>query len=170
MKRIVHAALKLVDSVCIVMFISMVICALLQVLFRYVLRISVPMTEELARLLYTLLIFTALLLVEAEDGQLKTTYLLEKLPFKIRWVVYGAINAACAVFICCMAYGAILMQKSSAQMSYGTMPWLSPSILYIPVYACAPFVVAALVAHTIWFKDTEVGRSKTFVVEEEESK
>lgn len=160
MKRIVRVVLQSVDTICVVMFIAMVICALLQVLFRYVLRISVPMTEELARLLYTLLVFTALILIEAEDAQLKTTFILEKFPFHIRWILYGLINIACAVFVCCMAYGAILMLKSSARMTYGTMPWLSPAVTYVPVFVCAPFVVTALIARVIQFKNTEIGGCK----------
>lgn len=44
---------KSVDALCVAMLIVLILLALAQVLFRYVLKISVPWTEEVARMVYS---------------------------------------------------------------------------------------------------------------------
>lgn len=159
MKKAEHGVLWAVDKICIVLFTIMIVGALLQVFFRYVMRISVPMTEELVRACYTLLIYTAIITVESQDKQLQTTYCLELLPFKARWVIYGIINVACAAFLLAMAYGGIIMFESSRFMRFGTMPWLSANITYIPLFVSPVFVIYFLIKRIVFFRDTAVGKA-----------
>ena len=149
--------IKVFDVICLVLFIGMVVCALLQVFFRYVLQISVPQTEELARMLYSLVIFLSLVLIEGEDSQLKTTFFLEKLPYTLRFIVYMVINVASIAFMALFAYGAFLMFQSSQMITYGTMPWMTQAITYIPPIIAAPFVIWYLLKRIIFFKDTVIG-------------
>ncbi len=157
MKKAEGGILWVVDKICIILFTIMIIGALLQVFFRYVLSISVPMTEELVRACYTLMVYVAIIIVESQDKQLQTTFFLEKLPFKARWVAYGIINVACSLFLLSMLYGGVLMFESSKFMRYGTMPWLSTNITYIPFIASPVFAIYFLMKRIVNFKNTSVG-------------
>ena len=159
---------KTADAVCVTFFIAMVLCALMQVVFRYVLKISVPWTEEAARLLYCIVIFISLILIEAEDSHLKTTYFLEKLPLRVQIVLQAVINVASAAFLACFAYGAILMFESSQSYHYGTMPWLSTSVSYIPAVIAVPFAIYFLIRRIVKYKEIAEHRRSKYNVEEGE--
>lgn len=57
---------KILESITAVILLVMLICCLLQVLFRFALHISAPFTEEFARMGYIWLVFLTLPLLEAE--------------------------------------------------------------------------------------------------------
>ena len=134
---------KIIDYVTTTIFLGMTVAAILQVLFRFVLQISVPWTEEFARIFYIYVIFLGTILIESENNQIKTSFLIDKLSYKPRFIVQVVLNVFSMVFLCCLFVGAILMFRSSVTMNFGTMPFLPVSILYIPVIICCPL--------TIWY-------------------
>ncbi len=67
---------KILESITAVILLVMLICCLLQVLFRFVLHISAPFTEEFARMGYIWMVFLTLPLLEAKNEQLKVTFFL----------------------------------------------------------------------------------------------
>lgn len=142
---------KSVDFVTVTLFLFMVIAALLQVLFRFVLKISVPWTEELARILYVWIIFLGAILGESEDNQIKTTYFLQKFPINIRFWVQVGINIFCILFEICLVIGAVIMLRQALTMNFGTMPFLPTSILYVPVILSAPLVIWYLVRQLLHY-------------------
>ncbi len=132
---------KVVDIVAVFLFLCMLVAALLQILFRFVLKISVPWTEELARILYVWTIFLVIILVEAEDNQIKTTFLINKLSLRYRFFIQVGINIFCILFEICLAIGAIKMLVQARTMNFGTMPFLPVSILYVPIVISCPLVI-----------------------------
>jgi TRAP-type C4-dicarboxylate transport system permease small subunit len=145
--------LQTVDAICISMLIVLVILALLQVMFRYVLKISVPWTEEVARMVYSYLIFTGLILVEGENGHMKTTYFINKFPVKIRFIVQVVINLMSIMFCSGLIYGAIKMIRSSWIFKMGSLPSVSSAIVYIPIIVGMPFVIYYLIKQLIHYKE-----------------
>jgi len=143
--------LKTVDFISAALFLAMVICALLQVLFRFVIKISVPWTEEKAKILYIWIIFIGAVLVESEDNQIKTTYFLNKLPLAYRFVTQAVINVMCILFEICLLLGAVRMFREALTYNFGTMPFLPTSILYLPVIASAPLVIWYLLRQLICY-------------------
>ncbi len=146
----------------------MVICVLLQIFFRFVLSISIPMTEELARILFSMVIMFAVVQAESEDLQLKTTYFFLKLPYKLKYIVYLLTCIASVVFLICLIYGCARMFVASAPMKYGTMPWLSPAITYIPPIVSFPFAVYYIMKRVVYFKETDERLSSEFAESTEE--
>ena len=142
-----------IDIICVFMLIVLIILALLQVLFRYVLQISLPWTEEVARMVYSFLIFTGVVSVEAENQQMKTTFLLEKMPPKVRYIVQGIINGASIIFCGGLTYGAVKMVNSSWDFKLGSLPWISSAVVYIPIIIFMPFVMYFLLKQMIHFKE-----------------
>ncbi|GEM_PF-1002655 len=160
---------KAFENICLILFFGMLILTLMQILFRYVLSISVPWTEEMARLLYSLLIFTAIVVIEAENDQIKTTYFIEKLPYGLRFAAQLLINLASIIFVGSFAYGSVIALENSWIYTYGTVPWLSIAVVYIPIIVCAPFIIWYLLKQVILFK-AWASKPSEYDIEEAEPK
>lgn len=145
--------LMTVDVFCVVMLLTLIILALAQVLFRYVLKISVPWTEEVARMVYSFLIFTAVILVEGENAHMKTTYFINKLPVKIRYALQVVINLTSALFLVGLIYGAVRMARSSWIYRMGSLPSVPTAIVYLPIIFGFPFVIYFLLRQVKNYKE-----------------
>lgn len=75
-----------------------VILGILQVLFRFILKVSVPWTEEMMRALFIYIVFFGLILVERENGEVRTTMLIEKLPYKAYHVWESIVSLLSILF------------------------------------------------------------------------
>jgi TRAP-type C4-dicarboxylate transport system permease small subunit len=137
--------IKSIEGLSLFIFIVLVSLVILQVFFRYVAKISVPWTEEVARVLYIWLVFIGIIIVEAENVQIKTTYVLEKLPVKLRFIFEIIINTLSIAFMIIFFIGSIRMLKESWIYMLGSIPWISSGVIYIPPVIGAPLVAWYLI-------------------------
>lgn len=135
MKRVA----KTIETISIVILILMTFSALLQVLFRYVLRISAAWTEEFARLFYIYMIFLMLPVLESQNKQLKVTYFFKKLPYIPRVVVFFITNLAYLAFLTIFFIGGVRMIRASWDLTFASLRWLNAGVQYFPVVIGAPF-------------------------------
>jgi len=149
---------KVINFVATTIFICMMFAALGQIIFRFVLRISVPWTEELARVFYVYTTFLGLILLEVENNSIKVNFLVDKLPFKIRLVVQVFLNIFGIFFLVCLFIGAVIMFRNSNTMNFGTMPFLKVSVMYIPMLVACPLTSFYLIKQLFNFtvKETSV--------------
>ena len=143
---------KLINVIATTMFIGMMLAALAQIFFRFVMRISVPWTEELARILYVYVTFLGIILLEHENNNIKVTFIVDKLPFKLRYLLQVFLNIFSILFLVCLFIGAIIMFRSSNTMNFGTMPFLKVSVLYIPLLIACPLTTFYLIRQLFNFK------------------
>ncbi|MBZ4645290.1 MAG: TRAP-type transport system small permease protein [Petroclostridium sp.] len=143
--------IKFVEGFCLFIFVMLVSLVILQVFFRYVAKTSVPWTEEIARVLYIWLVFIGVAIVEAENAQIRTTYLLEKLPLKVRYVLEVIINILSIVFLIIFFVGSIKMLRESWIYMLGSIPWMSGGVIYIPAVIGAPLAAWYLIKQVINF-------------------
>lgn len=144
---------KVFNIICVIILVGITGLALAQVLFRYVLQISVPWTEELSRLLYGILIFNGVVLLEAENSQMKTTFLMDALPKKARYFTQLSLNVLSIGFLGLMVFGSLRMVRSSWHITLGSLPFLSQAIIYIPVIICFPFAIYYIIKQIVFFKE-----------------
>lgn len=144
---------KTFDAICVSILVVITILALLQVLFRYVLKISVPWTEEVSRLLYGFLIFNGVVLLEAENNQMKTTFLLNILPKRVKFFLQVGINVASILFLGLMFVGSLRMVRSSWAINLGSVPWISQAVIYILVIFSMPFAIYFLIKQIIHYNE-----------------
>lgn len=144
---------KAFDAICVSILVVISLLALAQVLFRYVLKISVPWTEEVSRLLYGFLIFNGVVLLEAENNQMKTTFLLDRFPKKARFFVQLFINCASIAFLLLMFIGSVRMVRSSWTINLGSVPWISQATIYIFVILSMPFAIYFLIKQMVHYKE-----------------
>ena len=142
-------AIGAIETFLFIFFSSLVIIVFLQVIFRFVLQISVPWTEEVARVMYIWLTFIGLILVEAENAELKTTYFLEKLPGKVQTVMRILINAASMIFIVALFIGSLQMIPETLVTRLGSLGWVPTAILYVPVVLSCPFICYYLISNIV---------------------
>ena len=92
------------ESISAVILLFMLVQVLLQVLFRFVLKISAPWTEEFARMGYIWLVFLMLPVLESRNDQLKVTYFFDKVPYKARVVLYWIMSLLYVIVLLCLKY------------------------------------------------------------------
>ena len=144
---------KILESITAVILLVMLICCLLQVLFRFVLHIPAPITEEFARMGYIWMVFLTLPLLEAKNEQLKVTFFFDKIPMAIRAVLYWVISVAYVVLLVFTAYGAVRYYESASTLTFASVRWLLMSYQYIPVMIGCVLGILFIIRRAIHFKE-----------------
>ena len=81
---------KVLSNLVLLCFSSMLVIMVLQVLFRYVLKISVPWTDEAARSLFIWEIFLGCALAQRGRNHIRITIFIDRLQLRTRkWVELG---------------------------------------------------------------------------------
>lgn len=81
---------KMLSNLVLLCFSSMLLIMVLQVLFRYVLKISVPWTDEAARSLFIWAIFLGCALAQRGRNHIRITIFIDRLEMRTRkWVELG---------------------------------------------------------------------------------
>jgi len=120
-----------VNIITILAFIVMVIVVLLQVIFRYVMRISVPWTEEFARYLLILITFVGGALAVRDKQHIAVTAIINKFPRKIRYYLNKCFNISIILFLVAVFKGSIIMVKLTWETPVGSISWLTSGKLYL---------------------------------------
>lgn len=129
MKKIV----KVFDGISVIVFVLMVLVVLLQVFARYVLKTSVPWTEEMSRLLFIYVGFTGTAIATRENELIVVDILLSRLPAKLRKVFDIVIELFIFAFYCLIFVGAIKMFNATKNTYYQVMPHVSNAMPYVAV-------------------------------------
>lgn len=125
---------------------GLVIVVLAQVLFRYVLRIAVPWTEELARFLLVWITFIGAAAVQVDDGHLRIDWVLSKIDPRGNLILALVRAILGLLFAICAFLGTLTSMKVAWPYSAASMPSLSMGIFYVPLAFCSLFfAVKALV-------------------------
>ena len=101
-----------------------------QVLFRYALRISVPWTEELARILFIQTMFFGIAICIREKEHIVVEFLFSKLPPRLQTVGNIIFNTAIFIFLCFLARGTLAMSKMTWGSYMIALDWIRTGYLY----------------------------------------
>jgi TRAP-type C4-dicarboxylate transport system permease small subunit len=88
----------LLDTVALAGFLGVVVLVFLQVLFRYLFKLSVPWTEELARLLFCWVTFLGAALAIREDEHIYVDIFFKKLPPKAALLIIQVYDIIILIF------------------------------------------------------------------------
>ena len=125
-----------------------VILGILQVLFRFVLKISVPWTEEMMRALFIYIVFFGLILVERENGEVRTTMLIEKLPYKAYHVWESIVSLLSILFNVLVLVGCFQAMKVT-NTTLSALPQISMRMFFYPMVISLPLMVIYQIYHMI---------------------
>ena len=125
-----------------------VILGILQVLFRFVLKVSVPWTEEMMRALFIYIVFFGLILVERENGEVRTTMLIEKLPYKAYHVWESVVAVLSILFNLLVLIGCFQAMKVT-NTTLSALPQISMRMFFYPMVISLPLMVIYQIYHMI---------------------
>jgi TRAP-type C4-dicarboxylate transport system permease small subunit len=123
---------KLIEVTTLVAFAVMLILVTLQVVFRYVIEVSVPWTEESARWLYAWQIFLGSTLAMRDRLHLQITVLLERFSGRPRAVLDFLTALTGLGFLAGVVWGSLLMIRAVYPVQAGSFP-VSTSYLYLSI-------------------------------------
>ncbi|MBQ7435939.1 MAG: TRAP transporter small permease [Oscillospiraceae bacterium] len=125
-----------------------VILGILQVLFRFILKVSVPWTEEMMRALFIYIVFFGLILVERENGEVRTTMLIEKLPYKAYHVWESIVSLLSILFNVLVIIGCFQAMKVT-NTTLSALPQISMKMFFYPMVISLPLMVIYQIYHMI---------------------
>ena len=125
-----------------------VILGILQVVFRFILKVSVPWTEEMMRALFIYIVFFGLILVERENGEVRTTMLIEKLPYKAYHVWESIVAVLSILFNVLVLIGCFQAMKVT-NTTLSALPQISMKMFFYPMVISLPLMVIYQIYHMI---------------------
>jgi TRAP-type C4-dicarboxylate transport system permease small subunit len=144
MPTVARVTWKVVDITALIAFSAMLVLVMSQIVFRYLIQVSVPWTEEAARWLYAWQIFLGSSLALRDRLHLQITVLLDRFSGRPR-AVLDFLNALTGLgFLAGVIWGSLLMIRAVYPVQAGSFP-VSTSYLYlsIPVGLIAMLGLAA---------------------------
>ncbi|MDN5302122.1 MAG: TRAP-type transport system small permease protein [Thermoanaerobacteraceae bacterium] len=138
LRKILHDIVKILGNI---FLIALVVCVLLQVFFRYVLKISVPWTEEMARVFVIWLTIIGLAVIESENTQITTTYFVSKLKIPYQKIWKTVITLISILFLIAFFVGSLNMIPKTGNIMWGSIPWIKTNIVYIPPIIAVPLAI-----------------------------
>ncbi len=122
-------------------FVGMLLATAGQVLFRYVLRIPVPWTEELARILFTQSMFLAIALAIREKNHIIIDFLFKKLSLRSQAIGRIVFDIAILLLLFLLANGTILMAQITWNSYMIALSWVRTAYLYIGEFIAVIFMI-----------------------------
>jgi TRAP-type C4-dicarboxylate transport system permease small subunit len=126
---------RAVDALATACIVGMFLAAGAQVLFRYALELSVPWTEELARLLFVLAMLAGIGIAIRQRDHIVVDFLLNKVPPRGRRMIVAAYNVAILFFLLVLAIGAAIMARTTWDAYFVTLPFVRAGYLYVAQFA-----------------------------------
>jgi TRAP-type C4-dicarboxylate transport system permease small subunit len=118
-------------TVAMIGFIGMLLATGGQVLFRYVLRIPVPWTEELARILFTQSMFIGIAIAIREKNHIVVDFLFKKLPMPVQALGRILFDIAILLLLLLLVRGTIIMTQITWNSYMIALDWVRTGYLYI---------------------------------------
>lgn len=144
---------KILESMSAIVLLFMLVCVLLQVLFRFVLKISATWTEEFARMGYIWMVFLMLPVLESRDEQLKVTYFFDKIPYKGRVALYWVMSICYVLVLAVMIAGGVYYYRNTMTLNFASVKWLLMSYQYIPIVLGGITGILFVIRRALQFKE-----------------
>ena len=111
--------------------IAMFFVVMLQIFARYVIRASIPWTEELSRYLLVFMTFFGAAVALKENRHITISILIDFLPDKYRVYVDVFFKVIILLFLAAVLRGSIKMVLLTWETPAGTIPWITTGRIYL---------------------------------------
>jgi TRAP-type C4-dicarboxylate transport system permease small subunit len=132
---------KSLVAIAMVGFIGMLLSTGGQVLFRYVLKIPVPWTEELARILFILSMFLGIAIAIREKEHIVVNFLFKKLGIRGQAIGHIVFNGAILILLSFLARGTVSMVQIMWNSYMIALDWIRTAYLYIGEFIAILFMM-----------------------------
>ena len=131
MKRLVRLGDRLLEEAGGILLLVLVVVALAQVFSRYLFAVSLPWTEELARFLFTWVIWIGAAVGLRRAQHMRFTFLSEALAPGAQAVLRCVVDGLIQAFLAFLVVQGWRVAESAAQTAYIAIPWLSVKYAYL---------------------------------------
>ena len=145
---------KVFEGISVVLLMLMLIIVLLEVVFRYVLRLPLTWSQEIARMFYIYIVYLLIPPLEYNCSQLHVSYFFDRIPYKVRKYVYFVICGIYVIFLGALAYGAYECAHNSAHMVFSSVKWLKMWMAYVPVIIGAVFGIIMVIYRAVHWEES----------------
>ena len=122
-------------------FIGMLLATGGQVLFRYVLQISVPWTEELARILFIITMFLGIAIAIREEEHIVVDFLFKKMSSRAQATGQIIYNTTILIFLCFLARGTVAMVRMTWGSYMIALDWIRTGYIYLGEFVAILFMM-----------------------------
>ncbi len=133
--------IRIMEGFNLFLFVLLLVLAVTQVLFRYMLMIPLPWTEELARFTLVWVTFLGSASVTRRKLHIAVDYFIARLPVKTSQVFSLCSYSLILVFLATVLWGALIMMEEAAPIFAGSIPWLSQMYLYLGAVIGLSFMI-----------------------------
>lgn len=124
------------------MLLIFIFAIVAQIVFRDVLKVSAPWTEEVSRLAFIWMVCFGTVAVQARQEHIGMDFVLNKIPDPLRSIFIKIFSVASIMFLAVVLIGAIKLLERSSQVPLSvSIPWLKVSFLYIPLIITIPLMI-----------------------------
>lgn len=140
----------------ILMFIGMVVLCMVQVFCRYVLKVSLSFTEELARFLFIWVTFLGTAMACRKNQHVRMELFLDSIPVKVARIlkVFGTI-ASVLVYLIMIGSGVVVISKTMSQTSAALN--LPMGVVYAAVPVCGFLMLVFMMEGSLKRKSSGIG-------------
>ncbi|MFA5027337.1 MAG: TRAP transporter small permease [Candidatus Methylomirabilota bacterium] len=132
METLTRILWKFLYATVLTAFVVMLFLVISQVFFRYILRVSVPWTEEAARWFYAWQIFLGSAIAAKEGLHLRATFLVDRLPARLRTPLDILTALGGILFLGGVIWGGVIMVRAVHLVEAGSFS-VSTSYLYLSI-------------------------------------
>jgi len=132
METLTRILWKFLYTAVLTAFVIMLALVISQVFFRYILRVSVPWTEEAARWFYAWQIFLGSAIAAREGLHLRATFLVDRLPARLRALLDIGTALGGILFLGGVIWGGLIMVRTVYLVEAGSFS-VSTSYLYLSI-------------------------------------
>jgi TRAP-type C4-dicarboxylate transport system permease small subunit len=122
---------KLLEVVAMTAFVGTLLATISQVMFRYVLEIPVPWTEELARALFTTSMFLGMAIALRENEHIVVDFLFKRMSPRAQALGNVTIYLTALMFLVMLAFGAVKMVRITYESYLIALGWVRTGYLYL---------------------------------------
>lgn len=139
--KLVRVLDKSLVAIAMVGFIGMLLSTGGQVLFRYVLKIPVPWTEELARILFILSMFLGIAIAIREKEHIVVNFLFKKLGIRAQAIGHILFDAAILILLCFLARGTVSLVRITWNSYMIALDWVRTAYIYMGEFIAILFMM-----------------------------
>jgi len=147
-ERLAVALRRLLEGLAVTCLALVLAIVFLQVVFRYLLQVSVPFTEEAARYVGVWLVFTGGAALVASDRHIRLTFLVERAGRAGQGILLAFSALLVLAFNVILLLGGLHLIPLNWKQSATTLP-VTVSVLYIAIALCAACSIL-FVLHRLW--------------------
>lgn len=145
---------KVFEVASVILLSAMLVIVLLEVVWRYVLRLPLTWSQEFARLFYIYMVYLLLPVLEYSCSQLHVAYFFDHIPYTIRKYLYFVTCTVYIIFLGLLSFGAYKCAGNSVNMLFSSIKWLKMWVIYVPIVIGALFGIVMVIYRMIHYEES----------------